>query len=1599
MWPTINPTRGIARVALAIAALATLPARAIDTDLYSVSSTATAPNVLFVLDNSASYANNSQDFPDPSDSSSTIYQGQAELEAIRKVIPQLTGSINIGLMEFVTKSNGSTNGGFIRYKIRPMGPDQGTDAAAYQANFLSLLSKMKDRLRNTNEKTDDNSQQYGMLMADAYAYFGGLSAYADSSRVVSSYTDGGETITVADSEAYSAAYTQFSSPLSSSNSCAKNYIIFIGNTKPTGPSKDDASNLTALNAAGGDTSQLKLPVFVKSSDHTDWYDLGYSSSCYASAPSGTPTDYSSQCQYVDGVYTNASAKYDTCQYNGNDSTTTAANCASGTQRYQVYQDKTTTTTTSSSTTTASTSTSNQCYASTSAWSSSSGDYGSLSCPSDSVTVSGDTTTTVSHSCSYSIGSAVSSCSGTVATSSSTTNSCYASSSAVSSSDIGSLSCPSGASCTYAVSSSPASTCSASNVVSTSTTNSCYSSSSTGTDYGSLSCPSGYTCTYATGSTTGSACSNPGASNTTTTAYYTSTPTVTASSGTVTSPATAATLSCPTGYNCTYAATNASSASIGDTSTAYTYSCYSSAPSLTSPSTSSSVATQTTLSCPANAQCTYTATAVSNSAIKDGLGKNCGASGSTGSGSLYQITQTVYSTKYTITQTPDTSTHYHYTITQTATPTATYKFTVTQTATTGTSKYAITMTDTQTTTVSKRTTTTTSLGNTSACYSSLPNCVTSDFTCADGASCYCSASNVTNLCPTGTQRYKAQGGIQSIGTDKSNPLTYTTDTKTWNADEWARFLYQKGVPISGTTDASTNQAIKASVATYTIDVYNKKPSTDQSSLLSSMATNGGGRYFSAKSQDALVSALKTIFSEILAVNSTYASAALPISATNRAQNDNQVYIPVFRPDPQALPRWYGNMKRYQLGALSSGKTDLVDSNGDQAINPSSGFVTPCARSYWTSDSSYYWGTVSGSTVSPTVFFTVADTAGKTWVTQGNELKLATDGGCTSANVYSDLPDGPFVEKGAVAEMLRKSSSRNMKTLSSSAALVDFTTANVTNLSSDSTINNNIVNFIRGQDVTGELGGTASTSMRPSIHGDVVHSRPLPIDYGGDINVRIYYGANDGTYRAVNGQTGEEDWSFVAPEFYSGLQRLLDNTPVVKSPSPTPSGKSEATGTQKSFFFDGSTGLYQNKDNSKVWIYPVMRRGGRMIYAFDVSSTKVTNKSPGFKWKFGCPNLTNDTGCGRVTASSGSTVLDTDNTDIAAIGQTWSTPNVVFLSGYSTTVPVLVVGGGYDTCEDADQAPDSSFCASSKGSRVYVLDGDNGSVVATFSTERSVVGDIALVDVNQDGKVDLAYVADTGGNIYRINFSDPSLSYKALEPAGWSITKVAYTSGASRKFLFAPSVVPIQNKVYVAVGSGDREHPTRYSYPYTTPVVNRFYVYLDDPTSSTLTNLDSLADRTTSAADTCSTQAVTPTGSLKGWYMSLNENGKGEQVVSGSLIQGGMVTFNTNRPASDTAACTTELGESRGYWVNLLNGSGAIGVSATCGGTRSQTFKSGGLPPSPVSAVVTINKVPQNVVIGAVQRDGTASSIVGGQNADPKINATRSRVYWRTNSDTR
>src|SRR6185369_8582586 len=231
-----------------------------------------------------------------------------------------------------------------------------------------------------------------------------------------------------------------------------------------------------------------------------------------------------------------------------------------------------------------------------------------------------------------------------------------------------------------------------------------------------------------------------------------------------------------------------------------------------------------------------------------------------------------------------------------------------------------------------------------------------------------------------------------------------------------------------------------------------------------------------------------------------------------------------------PRWYGNLKRYQLLYDSTtGDIDLGDALGSPALNAASGFIAECGASYWTSDTTTYqpgssvaaqpyWTLIPGSTPPASLCPAPGTSGGRA----NPASSLAFPPGVVWSPL-SDLPDGPFVEKGGAAEILRRGNvatgsastwkvSRATKTLSGSS-LVDFnSSATGVSLSvlgvpatapAGTTLPTlgQMVDFVQGWDSKDTNGNgytdpnapSATTETRPTIHGDVIHSTPLPVTY--------------------------------------------------------------------------------------------------------------------------------------------------------------------------------------------------------------------------------------------------------------------------------------------------------------------------------------------------------------------------------------------------------------------------------------------------------------------------------------------------------------------------
>lgn len=574
---------------------------------------------------------------------------------------------------------------------------------------------------------------------------------------------------------------------------------------------------------------------------------------------------------------------------------------------------------------------------------------------------------------------------------------------------------------------------------------------------------------------------------------------------------------------------------------------------------------------------------------------------------------------------------------------------------------------------------------------------------------------------------------------------------------------------------------------------------------------------------------------------------------------------------------------------------------------------------------------------------------------------------------------------------------------------------------------LIRWVRGEDNFGDEKGPGSpVTVRPSIHGDVLHSRPVVINYGDNRGLVVFYGDNGGVFHAVNGSqelpitktkggadltpaivAGGELWGLVLPDHFRKLNRQRLNSPELRLPSTL-----LASAAPKDYFVDGSTGAYQELDAdgkiSKAVLYLTMRRGGNFIYALDV--TEPTD--PKVLWK-----------------------INASEDDFTELGQTWSRPRLTLVKGYAN--PVLVFGAGYDPGEDSEP-PTPGYLT---GTGIFVVDAATGalvwkavgvgagassrcadslgSVISANSNTKArcdvkgmnwaIPADISFVDRDNDGKTDRFYAADLGGNVWRVDLEPSTGNGNALStapyvsPQEWKVSllaNVGFDSGSPtpRKFFFPPNVVNVgptlispatSTKSYdlVLLGSGDREHPLKLPDPAdptdetkvlpssSYSVQNRFYALKDfatgkDAIGTPILSTD-LVNATTDGYNDESKKAYSDANSNatdKGFYINF---GVGEKAVNASTTVRGTSFFGTNAPAALKANQCSNLGEAKGYAVDPFAGS-----------FKATTFDGGGFPPTPTTGIVTIETKDTDGKVISSEKRSFCVGCGGGSGSDSK-----------------
>ncbi|NMT65519.1 PilC/PilY family type IV pilus protein [Marinobacter orientalis] len=696
-------------------------------------------------------------------------------------------------------------------------------------------------------------------------------------------------------------------------------------------------------------------------------------------------------------------------------------------------------------------------------------------------------------------------------------------------------------------------------------------------------------------------------------------------------------------------------------------------------------------------------------------------------------------------------------------------------------------------------------------------------------------------------------------------------------------------------------------------------TTAQDLLSDTAAAGKGNYYLANDQAGLEAAFDKIYQAVRAQGTTYVSPGVAINTFDRLNHLNTLYYALFQSDKGAI--WNGNLKRYKLEIREDANGDktavIVDENGNAAIDNTTGFFKETAQSWW----------------SP-----VADGPDVALGGAASQLPAAT----ADRKVYSNLAS-------------------NNTDLTAAGNQVAATNTNLTKADfGDSTMADaefaKVVSWTRGVDVNDEDGDNDTTDARKLL-ADPLHSVPQLVIYNATTDPQattIYYGDNQGFIHAVNGNTGESQFSFVPRELLTNQVPMMNSTDA----------------SSKLYGMDGSVvkwihdknvdGAINAADNDFVRIFSGMRRGGKSYYALDVTSPD----SPSLMWSI--------TGGANGTAG------------FEELAQTWSTPIKTTIRDRKNVIDVLIFGGGYDV--DQDNA--TVRTADDEGRALYIVNANTGELIwragltgtgadlELDDMQYSIPASPKVIDVNGDGSADQVYVGDMGGQIFRFDIgvtgNNDDMHITGGRIADLGVTHPDLTETAeekNRRFYHTPDIFGLKQggKRYLGlvIGSGYQAHPL------DTVVKDRIYMLKIDAVSSapldptdetettvlyqTLTeeHLYDATDNTIQEGDTetARTDAATALAGKQGWFIRLTR--AGEKVLSAATTVNNEIYITTYEPKASTNPCFPPTGTSRMYHLSAFDGTAVRNYTALDSDVEGELTKedrevelsTAGLPPTP------------------------------------------------------
>ncbi len=854
------------------------------------------------------------------------------------------------------------------------------------------------------------------------------------------------------------------------------------------------------------------------------------------------------------------------------------------------------------------------------------------------------------------------------------------------------------------------------------------------------------------------------------------------------------------------------------------------------------------------------------------------------------------------------------------------------------------------------------------------------------------------------------------------------------DELAGYLANNDIFDDGSPKSSGIQRGRV----YTIGV-GVTTGSNAEILLTDTANAGNGAYIQAADIASTVNALQTAVNEVTATTTSFVAPTLSVNAFNRLFNRDEVYFALFKPDTSI--RWNGNIKKFKLCNSEQDETgtcefgEVIDANNSPAIDPLTGRIAAGAVDLWGGS------TASGDTVT-------LGGAGSQIPPAANRNLYAFSEDYTNLTFPVNLTSFPV-------------NTNNGTQLYDAANPAGGGDPAVLGLSSTATQAevDDLINWLLGQDSYDEDGDSDTTDQRWTF-ADPLHGQPVAVTFSfkpvtgnqtPEPVVKLFVGTNDGVIRMINDNTGIEEWAYIPRESLADQFQLAQNDEIVTSKyygiDGTPSFWINDLDRDGVVEPNGEDSIANNGDDEFVYMYIGMRRGGKRIYAFDVTPNSV---------------LTDDTP-GQIQPKL-LWVIDGDtNSDFANLGQTWSRPQVISIrfncqgqicnSGDTESNTVLIFGGGYDPNQDDSVNDPSGTGPDSIGNGIYIVDPTDGSLILWISNtgsgadvelanmDFSIPSNLSLVDGNADGEVDRIYVGDTGGQLWRVDLGEELDTNNPAGTTGARLADIACTDGTRpdctgtngtavqdrRKFFYPPDVTFVRDSVFtdpsnqnaifydlVTIASGDRADPTdKHTEGDTvTPqeaVHNRIYAFRDFVHDGTVDsnypiclnsgNLVSCNGPMTEndLLDVTADASVAPTAlqQREGWFIGLREATSqptplgssqwvGEKSLASTLIFSNILFATTFVPASDaTALQTCSRDEGLGRVFAVNIFTGEAALAQEL--AAFQATSSFSAPNIPVSgrAATVGGGIPSEVTI--VIREGGVTGLVGvsGGTASPPV----------------